>query len=322
MTVPGTRRTRARLRLPAANSGHPVNFRNLIAEAREAWRYRELLNNLVDRELQVRYKNSVLGVIWSLANPIVRALILVVVFKYVVPFAPDNYSAYVLAAFFPWTYFLTGILDAGESVSRQMPLIKKVYFPRELLPLATTIANLRHFFLSLGVLGLYLVVLYTVSALNHNAVAVPWQIVLLPVLVLMQTLLIGGIAFYISAMNVFFEDVKFLTAVVLDLLFYGVPIIYFLEQVNATRAIPEALKPFVLNLFLLNPMTVILASYRSFLLPPITLKKNTLGLTEPLLVNTGVPWQYFCFAFVVCVFVFVSGYAFFNSRKWRFVERQ
>ena len=300
-------------------------FRNLLSEAREAWRYRELLNNLVDRELQVRYKNSALGVIWSLANPIVRALILVVVFKYIVRISTENYSAYMLAAFFPWTYFLTGILDAGESVSRQMALVKKVYFPRELLPLATTIANLRHFFLSLGILGLYLIVLYTFSALDGDPSTPshpPWTIFLLPILVLMQTLLIGGIAFYISAMNVFFEDVKFLTAVVLDLLFYGVPIIYFLEQVNVSEAIPASLRPLVMQLFLLNPMTVILASYRSFLLAPVSIDKGVLGLDKPLLVNTGVPWPYFCFAFVVCVFVFVSGYAFFNSRKWRFVERQ
>jgi lipopolysaccharide transport system permease protein len=299
-----------------------VNPRHLLAEAREAWRYRELLNNLVDRELQVRYKNSALGVIWSLANPIVRALILVVIFKYVVPFAPDNYSAYVLAAFFPWTYFLTGILDAGESVSRQMALVKKVYFPRELLPLATTIANLRHFLLSLAVLGAYLVVLYTSSAINGNPILPPSTIFLLPILVLMQTLLIGGIAFYISAMNVFFEDVKFLTAVVLDLLFYGVPIIYFVEQVNATPALSPLIREKVYVLFLLNPVTVILACYRSFLLPPITLEKNALGLTERLQVNQGVHWGFIVLAFVVCVFVFVSGYAFFNSRKWRFVERQ
>ena len=289
-------------------------------EAQEAWRYRELLQNLVDRELAVRYKNSLLGVVWSLANPIVRALILYIVFKFFVPLKVDNYGAYVLAAFFPWTYFLTGILDAGESVSKQMPLVKKVYFPRELLPLATTVANLRHFLLSLGVLGIFLIGLYGTAAYEGNPVSPPREIWLLPVLVLMQTLLIAGIAFFISALNVFWEDVKFLTAVFLDLLFYGVPIIYFLEQVKYAAALSPPVRGLVYHLFLLNPMVVILASYRAFLLNP---QYGTVpGVHTPVLVNQGVPWPYFWFAFVVCIGVFVGGYAFFNTRKWRFVEQQ
>jgi len=298
----------------------------LLDEAREALRYRELFQNLVERELQVRYKNSLLGVVWSLANPIVRALILVVVFKYLVPLGPDNYSAYVLAAFFPWTYFLTGILDAGESVSKQMTLVKKVYFPRELLPLATTMANLRHFLLSLCVLAVYLVYLYCRSALDGDPATPalpPPTIFLLPVLVVMQTLLIGGIALFISALNVFFEDVKFLMAVLLDLLFYAVPVIYFLEQVEATQGIPSGLREVVHLLFLLNPFSVILSAYRAFLLPPTLLPAGRFGVGgDPVAVNLGVPWWSFGLCLVVCVLVFLGGYHFFNRRKWRFVEQR
>jgi ABC-type polysaccharide/polyol phosphate export permease len=295
----------------------------LLTEAREAWRYRELLGNLVQRELDVRYKNSALGVAWSLANPLVRALILWVVFYFVVPLGVANYSAYVLAAFFPWTYFLTGVLDAADSISRQMPLVKKVYFPRELLPLATTLANLRHFLLSLCVLGVYLVLLYAHSAINGNFTPPPREIFLLPLLVVMQTFLIGGIALYLSAMNVFFEDVKFLVAVVLDLLFYAVPIIYFLEQVRYSPMLAGSIGNIAYYLLLLNPMVVILASYRAFLLAPQQAAKapGLMGKENLIDVNLGVPWPFFWLAFVVCIFVFVSGYAFFNQRKWRFVEQ-
>ncbi len=295
-------------------------YRALRDEYREASRYKELFGNLVERELQVRYKNSRVGVIWSLANPVVRALILYLVFAFVVlPFKIENYSAYVLAGFFPWTYFLTGILDAGESVSKQMPLVRKVYFPRELLPLATTVANLRHFLLSLGVLAIYLVYLYGRAAWEGHPVPLPATILLLPVLVAMQTLLIGGIALYISALNVFFEDVKFLAAVALDLLFYGVPIIYFLEQVKYSASMSPEVARLVYALFLLNPMAVIIASYRSFLLPPQTVP---IGANRVLMtLNETVPWPAFLGCALICVAVFIGGYRFFNSRKWRFVEQ-
>ena len=291
---------------------------SLFDEAREAGRYRELLQSLIQRELDVRYKNSRLGVAWSLANPIVRALILWAVFHYVFQTKVENYAAYVLAAFFPWTYFLTSVLDAGDSVSKQLGLVRKVYFPRELLPLATTIANLKHFLLSLRLVLLPLLIfLYTRDSLTHHQLTLPpAEILLLPVLVVMQTLLIGGISLFLSALNVFFEDVKFLTAVVLDLLFYAVPIMYFLEQVQFSSKVP----PLVHTLFLLNPMTVILTCYRSFLLP-VQHGVRVPGLDQPVDINTGVPWPYFGFALTVCVATFVGGYAFFNARKWRFVEQ-
>ena len=290
----------------------------IVAEAREALRYRELLRNLVIRELRVRYKNSVLGVVWSLANPIVRAFILWAVFSYFVPISKvHNYSAYVLAAFFPWTYFLTGVLDAGECVSKQMPLIKKVYFPRELLPLATTIANLLHFGLSLVVLFAYVTFLYAWDWHSGHPTLPPRALLLFPVLVFMETLLIGGIALFISAMNVFFEDVKFLAQVVLDLLFYGVPIIYFIEQVQHAPRVPA----FVYTLFMLNPMTVILAGYRQCLLPPQRSVPLPGATGAFITVNTGVPLPFLLIALAVCVGVAIGGYAYFNKHKWEFVER-
>jgi ABC-type polysaccharide/polyol phosphate export permease len=297
-------------------------WRELRQEFAEVRRYRELFDSLVQRELDVRYKNSRVGVAWSLANPIVRALILTVVFEFILQIGVQNYSAYLLAAFFPWTYFLTGVLDACDSVSKHMALVKKVYFPRELLPLATTWANLKHFLLSLCVLAVYLVGLYTYDSVTRGTLSLPpAEILLLPLLVVMQTLLIGGLALFLSALNVFFEDTKFLTAVLLDLLFYAVPIVYFLEQVQTTSAIPEPFRTIVYTLFLLNPMTVILTAYRSFLLAPKPLGDNGFGFDAGMQINTGVPWPYFWLAFAVCVFVFLAGYTFFNRRKWRFVEQ-
>jgi ABC-type polysaccharide/polyol phosphate export permease len=296
---------------------------SLIAEAREVWRYRELLQNLIQRELDVRYKGSAFGIAWSLANPIVRMLVLWAVFDLILNYGVKDYSAYLLTAFFPWTYFMTGVLDAADSVSKQMELVKKVYFPRELLPLATTLANLRHFLLSLCVLAVYLVYLYGRDSLNNGHLSLPpVQILLVPILIVMQTLLIGGIAFYLSAMNVFLEDTKFIAAVLLDLLLYAVPIVYFVEQVKVMKNLPPAITAIVYQLYLLNPLSVILIEYRHFLLHPQPMGAGRFGLTEPVIVNQGVPLPYFLFAILVCTAVFLSGYRFFNSRKWRFVEQQ
>ena len=304
----------------------PTPKRTLRSEVLEAWRYRELLRTLVQRELDVRYKNSIFGIAWSLANPIMRAGILLLIFQYVIPIKVPNYGVHVLATFFPWTFFLTGVLDAADSVSKHMPLVRKVYFPRELLPLATTLANLRHFLLTLGVVTIpLLIVLYTRDSLLHHRLSLPpVEILLLPILIIMQTLLIAGLAMFLSALNVFFEDTKFLAAVVADLLFYAVPIIYFLEQVENASLVPPAIRDAVHTLFLLNPMVVILVSYRRFLIawpdgkpPRIPL---TPGQADTIAVNLGISWPWFWASFCMCALTFVLGYRFFNARKWRFVE--
>ncbi|MGQ9902620.1 MAG: ABC transporter permease, partial [Fimbriimonadales bacterium] len=103
---------------------------------RELWAYRELLGTLVVRELRVRYKNSVLGFFWSLLNPLATVLVMTIVFKYVMGMRIANYSAYILAAYLPWTFFQFALLDSSQTILVYMQVIRKIYFPRVLLPLA------------------------------------------------------------------------------------------------------------------------------------------------------------------------------------------
>jgi ABC-type polysaccharide/polyol phosphate export permease len=112
---------------------------------RELWDYRELLRTLVIRELRVRYKNSALGFFWSLLNPLATVLVMTIVFKYVMGMRIANYSAYILAAYLPWTFFQFALLDSSQTILVYMQVIRKIYFPRVLLPLAAVLSNFIHF---------------------------------------------------------------------------------------------------------------------------------------------------------------------------------
>jgi ABC-2 type transport system permease protein len=105
-------------------------------ELKELWRFRELLLAMVERELRIRYKNSVLGFFWSLLIPLVTVAVMTVVFKVFLKNETPNFGAYVLAAYLPFLFINQAILDSAQSVLVSLPIVKKVYFPREILPLA------------------------------------------------------------------------------------------------------------------------------------------------------------------------------------------
>ncbi|MEZ5162709.1 MAG: ABC transporter permease [Fimbriimonadaceae bacterium] len=116
---------------------------------RELWKFRELLWAMVERELRIRYKNSFLGFFWSLLNPLVTVAVMTVVFKYLMQNSTPNFSAYVLAAYLPFLFFNMTLLDSAQSVLVSLPVVRKVYFPREILPLASIASNFIHFLLAL-----------------------------------------------------------------------------------------------------------------------------------------------------------------------------
>ena len=156
-----------------ARLGNP----GLLAEARELWRFRHLIRTLVERDLRVRYKNSVVGIAWTMINPLVQVFVLTVAIGYILGSGPKNLSAYIFCATIPWTFFQTAILDSSSAILSKLGLLKKVYFPREIPLIATVCQNFVQFLISLAIFMIYRWVL--TPLLFHGPTWPPVQILLL-----------------------------------------------------------------------------------------------------------------------------------------------
>lgn len=285
------------------------------AELAELWRYRELLWTFVLRELRIRYKNSLLGFFWSVLNPLITVLVMTLVFKYVLGQKVDNYSAYVLAAYLPYMFFQLSLLDSAQSVLSQITLLKKIYFPREILPIGSVFANFIHFILAMCVFFVYLLFIWL---LNPGDCPFRGTVVLLPVIMLLQLMLTLGVSLFISALNTFYEDVKYLVSVMLYLLLFLCPIMYFSEQVRYASSIPVEQQQTVYVLYHLNPVAMLMTGYRKIMLDPQGVPlPGKLAHADPL----PLDWGLLGVCAMVCVLTLIGGYAYFNKKKWQFVER-
>lgn len=281
-----------------------VGDNGLIANLRELSRYRELIRNLMVRDIKVRYKNSTLGFFWSLINPLAQVFIITLVFKFVIRIGFPNYSAYVLAGFLPWTFFQMATLDASQSILLHGALLKKVYIPREAIPISIVLSNLVHFLLALLVLFAYMAVI---------GIPFTWKLLLLPLVIVFHTLLTLGVGLLVSCANVFYEDVKYVMTVGLNLMYYLVPVIYVVEQL---ASIPPRYpwlyehRNIVLALYQINPLAVWITAYRRILLPPVPGAIGYLPL-DP---------RFVALAAVLSVGIAILGYSVFNRYKWDFAE--
>jgi lipopolysaccharide transport system permease protein len=234
---------------------------SLAAHVRELWVYRELIYNLVVRDLKVRYKNSVLGILWSLLNPLMMMLVFTFVFKVLAGSSDlQAYPAFILSGVLAWNLFNTSVMGATVSIVGNAHLIKKVYFPREVLPISVVLANLVNYLLALPV--------YFVLAAVLGCTPTVW-VLLLPAVILVQLSFTLGISFILSTVNVFYRDTQIMMEVVLLAWFFLTPIFY-----PITRVFPQGIKlgGLVLSslqaqrwLRILNPMASIIASYRDVL---------------------------------------------------------
>ncbi|MCX6344273.1 MAG: ABC transporter permease [Armatimonadetes bacterium] len=284
----------------------------MIDELRELFKYKDLVKQLVIRDLKVRYKNSVLGFFWSLLNPLIQVATITIVVKYILALDIANYSAYLLVGYLPWVFFQMALLDSSDVIIlHHRDLLKKVYFPREVLPLSSVIANLIHFGLALVVFFAYLLFYYFFL---HGSPIMP-TVLWLPVLIVMQTLLITGLAFFLSCMNMFFEDTKYVLTVLLNVFFYLTPVMYVAELVFTK--IPEAHRGLLYKLYLLNPLNMLTDAYRKILLPPF----HATRMRGEEISSLPLDYAMLGVCAVVCLLVAIAGYRFFNARKWQFAER-
>lgn len=278
----------------------------MIKELKELWRYRELLMVMVRRELQIRYKNSVLGFLWSLVNPVITVIVMTFVFKYIMAIDVPNYSAYILAAQIPFAFFNMSLMDSSNAILSSMNIIKKIYFPREIMPLAFVISNFIHMLLALAVFFVYLLVIFL---LDPRVSPFQGSVVWLPLLLVVHLLLTTGFSLLISALNVFYEDIKYLTSIILYLLFFLCPVIYFSEQVYYRH-------PDLYFWYHLNPVAMMVTAFRKVLLAPQAVVQGDSHFAplplDPLLMGILVGFS---------VFVLWYGYWTFNRFKWRFVEQ-
>ena len=209
--------------------------------------YKELIRALADKEVKIKYKSAVLGRLWSLLNPLLLMLVFSVVFSVIIRVQVDNFPVFLLCALLPWFYLSFSLTSATTSIVDNASLIKKAYFPHEVIPLSIVIANLVNFLISLILLFAFLI-FYSVYP------NLAWFY--LPLIVLLQSIFILGLCLISSALHTIFRDVKYIVELILLVWFYATPIFYPLSFV------PENIRSF----FLLNPLTVFINLYRQILL--------------------------------------------------------
>lgn len=235
---------------PPARHIEIVPARGWVAlDLKEIWHFRDLVLILIMRDVKLRYKQTALGVIWVILQPLVASLIFAVIFGRFAGLPSDNvpYLLFVFAGLLPWNFFAGALQRAGNSLVGDSRLISKVYFPRMVIPIASSAAVLVDFAVASVVMLALLVLNQWTFTLN---------IVILPVLLLILLLISVGVSLFISALNVYYRDFTYALPFVVQVWMYASPVVY------SGNLIPELAKPF----YAINPLVGVIDGFRWALL--------------------------------------------------------
>lgn len=215
---------------------------------KDLYAYRELLKNNVKKDVRGKYKGSFLGVLWTFMNPLLMTLVYAIVFPFLMKGASyEHYTTFLIIGILAWNWFGTCISQGTYSVLGNGGIIKKVYFPREILPISVVTSGLINYLISLVIIAIFLIC----SGIGFN-INMLW----LPFIIVTQYFLTLGIVFITSALNVYARDLEYLVSFFTQMLFYATPILYSMDIFGDSK---------VATLINCNPMTSIINSYRDVL---------------------------------------------------------
>lgn len=207
------------------------------------YNYRELLKSNVKKEIRGKYKGSFLGVLWSFFNPLLMVAVYAIVFPYIMRMKTDNYLVFLICGIIPWIFFTTSINQGMITIRTNEGIIKKVYFPREILPISVAISGLINFFISCIIILLFCI---------FGGIGLSWHVILFPIIALIEFTIILGLILALSAINIYVKDTEYIIQFIINMLFYATPILY------SVTLFPNKIR----WILYLNPMTHIINGYR------------------------------------------------------------
>lgn len=219
-------------------------FKTIVEDIVDLIRYRELLRNLVSRDLKVRYKRSVLGLVWTMLNPLLMMVVFTIVFSSLFRFAVEHFAIYFLSAYLPWHFFAQTTMISMSILLANSSLVKRIYVPRSIFVIATVLSGLLNLLVAL--IPLLLIMLVTGMPIQP-------AILFIPIPILLATLFTLGLSLILSAFAIFFSDVIQIYQVLLTVWMYLTPVIYPLEIVPVEYHL----------LIMLNPMYYIVEAFRA-----------------------------------------------------------
>ena len=216
----------------------------MIKAIKNLYQYRELLKSNVKKEIRGKYKASFLGVLWSFINPLLMTLVYAIVFPFLLRSGQPHYTTFIVIAILPWVWCTTVISQGTPTILNNGPIVKKVFFPREILPISIVSSGLVNYCISCIIIFIFLFV---------SGIGFSLNILYLPLIMIVQYIVLLGVILITSSIDVYVRDVEYIVNFIMQMVFYATPILYPMEMFPA----------WVQKFLRLNPMATIIESYRN-----------------------------------------------------------